>query len=95
MGRLIIFEQNILVDDGYNLTKEQVEFEVKPFTSENFPEYFEAGIVPDWLTNWGAPPLTSRAFHTNAVVSNRYEEPPFTSVVASIRECIPQDLPEG
>ena len=95
MGRLIIFEQDIQVDEDYNLTKEQVQFEVLPFIPENFPEYFDAGIVPDWMTLWGAPPLSTKAFQTNARVINRYDEPPFTSVVASIRECIPEDLPDG
>ena len=73
MGRLIIFEQNIIVDEEYNLTKEQNLFDVQTFTPENFSEYFEAGVVPDWLTSWGAPPLTSRAFLTEAKVSNRFE----------------------
>ena len=72
MGRLIMFEQHILVTDDYNYIKKQVQLEVEPFTPENFPEYYEAGIVPHWLNDWGAPPLTTRAFLTDAKVSNRY-----------------------
>ena len=66
MGSLIIFEQSVLVDDEQNLTSKQSLFEVDTFSPENFPEYFDAGIVPFWVTSWGASPLTSRDFLTKA-----------------------------
>ena len=66
MGSLIIFEQNVYYDDEHSFTNEQSAFEVETFSPENFPEYFEAGLVPFWVTGWGASPLTSRDLLTSA-----------------------------